>query len=109
MKIDRLEKYFKPKELGRLLQNFVSHLGASSMVWDEKGELRFVDFVTPYCEMIYSRVPERCEADRRERLEKAKKRKKPFLHTCFAGKLNFVVPLKFNSGKDEFFIGIAGG
>ena len=109
MRIDRLDKYFNPEELGRLLQNFVSHLGTSSMVWDEKGELRFVDFVTSYCELVYSRVPERCEADRRERFEKAKRRKKPFLHTCFAGKLNFVIPLKFYSGKDEFFIGVAGG
>lgn len=109
MRIDKLERYFKPEELGRLLQNFVCHLGASSMVWDERGELRFVDFVTPYCELIYSRVPERCEADRRERFEKAKERKKPFLHTCFAGKLNFVIPLKVDSKKDEFFIGVAGG
>ena len=109
MKVDRLDKYLTPEEVGRLLENFVSHLGASSMVWDEKGELRFVNFVTPYCEAIYSKVPHRCEEDRKIRFEKAKNRKKPFLHTCFAGKLNFVIPLKFYSGKDEFFIGVAGG
>ncbi len=109
MKVDRLDKYLTPEEVGRLLENFVSHLGASSMVWDEKGELRFINFVTPYCEVIYSKVPHRCEEDRRIRFEKAKKRRKPFLHTCFAGKLNFVIPLKFYSGKDEFFIGVAGG
>ncbi len=109
MKVEKLEKFFAPEELGRLLQNFVSHLGASSMVWDERGELRFADFMTPFCEAIYSRVPEKCEADRKLRFEKAKKRSKPFLHTCFAGKLNFVIPLKFYSGKEEFFIGVAGG
>ncbi len=109
MRIDRLDKYFNPEELGRLLQNFVSYLGASVGIFDESGNLRFVDFMPPYCEVISSRVPERCEADRRERFEKAKRRKKPFLHTCFAGKLNFVIPLKFYSGKDEFFIGVAGG
>ncbi len=109
MKVDKLDKYFSPEEVGRLLENFVSHLGASSMVWDERGELQFADFVTPYCETIYSKVPHRCEEDRKIRFEKAKNRKKPFLHTCFAGKLNFVIPLKFYSGKDEFFIGVAGG
>ena len=109
MKIERLDRYFNPEDLGRLLQNFVSHLGASSMVWDERGELRFADFMTPFCETIYSRVPERCEADRRERFEKAKKKDKPFLHTCFAGKLNYVAPLKFKKGKDEFFLGVGGG
>ncbi len=109
MKIENLDDFFSPEEIGRLLENFVSSLGASCMVWDESGKLRFVDFITPYCEIIYSKAPERCEADRKKRFEKAKREDRPFLHTCFAGKLHYVIPLKFTSKEEEIFIGVAGG
>jgi len=79
------------------------------MVWDERGELRFCDFITPFCQAIYERVPERCEADRKKRFEKAKKADKPFLHTCFAGKLTYVIPLTYFDNGEEFFCGVAGG
>ncbi|WP_457755236.1 PocR ligand-binding domain-containing protein [Thermovibrio ammonificans] len=101
-----LADFFKPEEVGRHLQKFFAHIGGSSTVWDEKGELKFVDFVSPYCEVIYSKVPHRCEADRKERFEKALKIGRPFLHRCFAQKLNYVIPLVI---EEKFFIGVGGG
>ena len=109
VRIGKLEDYMSPEDVGRLLQKFFMHLGCSSMVWNEKGELKFVDFVTPYCQEIYSRVPERCEEDRKKRFEKALRLKKPFLHRCFAGKLNYVIPLMVEDRNDVYFLGVAGG
>jgi len=109
MKFESLEKLFDLEELKRLLQKFFSHLNASSMIWNEKGELLFVDYITPFCREIYSKIPEECEKDRKKRFNKALILKKPFLHTCFAGKLNYVIPLTYEKGKELYFLGIAGG
>jgi ligand-binding sensor protein len=101
-----LERFFTPEEVGRLLQKFFAHLGGSAMVWDEKGELKFVDFVTPYCKTIYEKVPHRCEADRKERFKKALEFGHPFIHRCFAQKLNYVIPLVVDG---RYFVGVGGG
>jgi len=109
MKIGKLEDFISVEETGKLLQKFATPLNASSMVWDEEGNLRFVDFVTPFCEEVYSCFPEKCEADRKERFERAKREKKPFLHQCFAQKLNYVIPLIVKINNDVYFLGVAGG
>ena len=109
VKIKRLKDFMSPEDVGRLLQKFFMHLGCSSMVWNEKGELEFVDFITPFCREIYSRVPEKCEEDRKKRFKKALSLKKPFLHKCFAGKLNYVIPLTYEDKNDVYFLGVGGG
>ncbi len=109
MLIKKLDEVMKPESIGRLLKKFMCNANASSMVWDERGKLCYYDFITPFCQAVYSKVPEKCEADRRKRFERAKKRNKPFLHICHAGKLNYVIPLKFQEKEGEFFCGVAGG
>jgi len=105
----RLEDFFSPEEIGALLRKYSLPINASAMVWNETGKLVYHDFVTPYCQKIYSAAPHRCEEDRKRRFERAKKEKKPFIHRCFAQKLNYVIPLIVNQKGRELFIGIAGG
>ncbi|WP_457681450.1 PocR ligand-binding domain-containing protein [Thermovibrio sp.] len=109
MKKGRLKDFFTPEELGSLLVKFAKPVGASAMVWNESGKLLFYDSITEFCKTVYAKASKLCEEDRKRRFLKAQKLKKPFIHKCFAQKLNYVIPLIVKRGERELFIGIAGG
>ncbi|WP_121170220.1 PocR ligand-binding domain-containing protein [Thermovibrio guaymasensis] len=109
MEKGKLEDFFSPEEIGNLLRKFSSPINASSMVWNQSGKLVYYDFVTPYCKEIYSAAPSRCEEDRRKRFKRALKERKPFVHRCFAQKINYLIPLIVKEKEREVFIGVAGG
>ncbi len=67
MEKGRLEDFFSPQKIGDLLRKYSQPVNASAMVWNESGELVYYDFVTPYCQKIYSAAPNRCEEDRKKR------------------------------------------
>jgi len=101
MKTGRLEEFIPVEEAGRLFQKFFMPLGASTMLWDEEGNLVFSDFMAPKAEEY--------ESELKEWIDRAKKEKKPFICRCYTGSLNCVIPLIYREEGEEYFLGIASG
>ncbi|RUM45053.1 MAG: hypothetical protein DSY35_01265 [Desulfurobacterium sp.] len=101
MKVGRIEDFISVEEAGRLFQKFFMPLGASTMLWDEKGNLVFSDFMAPKAEEYKTELE--------EWLERAKREKKPFICRCEGGSLNCVIPLIYQEEGEEYFLGIASG
>ncbi len=86
------------EEIGKLLEKFVRPFSAAAALYDANMNLRYSSKIPKLCSILKEKVPTLCGEDLKDRFEKAKKVKRPFISKCFIGKLLFNVPI-FKGGK----------